>query len=158
MRIFVVFIFEVCQTDPWSRFQMANRQRQFWLVNRKTCDLHAHYVHHRYKTDFYKPLTLRESKYWLVRTFPGSVGVFQTRDLLSHFPHLGKFDPPRTGNGFYVLLEHLMEGVSLLTLEMLSQLYLRPTNVCLCPFNFNRSPRWLSIYLGKLRVKSSIAA
>jgi len=45
---------------PWGQIQMANRKKQLWLVYRKPGDLH---VHHRYKPDFYKPLTLKDFTY-----------------------------------------------------------------------------------------------
>lgn len=96
---------------PWGRIQIANRQKQLWLVYRKSCDLH---VHHRYKPDFYKPVTFRDFSFdtsKILWAFPVCLLAIQMKVWLSHFPLSMENLVPWGWNGFYVILDLPREEV-----------------------------------------------
>lgn len=95
----------------WGQIQMANRKKQLRLVYRKPCDLH---VHHRYKTAFYKPLTLRDFTFDTSKktvNVPVCLLAFQMTVWLSHFPLSTENLVPQGWNGFYVILDLPREEV-----------------------------------------------
>lgn len=94
------------------------------LVYRKPCNLHAHHAHHRYETDFFKPLTFGESKYQLVlthvRKLSSSCIYISFSNKCLAFSSSWENLVPQGQNGFYILLLHSGEEV-LLSMVMLSQ-------------------------------------